>query len=142
MVTISNIKWTYESMSKIKVLYNLLASKMKEELKIKISGEVADNIIKFTRVEPNRLFISTVTNKIMIKDNDARVKKLGRNYLETHKPTEKQYLGFFNTINKYLDDLGLSADVQYEVKDKTHVLRTGKVKFEVPKLNTYPKEKV
>jgi hypothetical protein len=142
MVRVINITWTYEKFAKLDSLAALLSKKLKEDFKLKVSVSSIENGIVFREVEKNRLMLSTIVNKIPLKDKDSRIKKLGRPYLETHKPTQKQYMGFFETINKCLDELGLSATVDTVVKGTTYVIRDGKNKVnDFPKLNTYPVEK-
>lgn len=146
MVKIKDVKWTYEKLSKLKGLQLLLVNKMIAELQLKVNPSIIEDVIVFGPVEPNRLMVSNVTNKIPLTGKNQkvleRIKKKGRDYLQTVKPTAKQYEGFFHLINKYLDDLGLSATVDMQTKDgKTFLIRNGKVHInQFPKLNSYPVE--
>lgn len=142
MIRISNVTWTFDKFNKLDRLSSLLVKKLKDDLKLKTAVDINDDVIVFREVEPNRLMLSSIVNKIPLKEKDSRIKKLGRPYLETHKPTEKQYVGFFDTVNKCLDDLGLSASVNAVIRGTTYVIREGKNKVNnYPKLNTYPVEK-
>lgn len=143
MLVISNLKWKHDNFKYLNDLNNILATKLKTSLSLKINvGCDADKII-FKEVESGKLFLSSKDNKIPMKVDDPRIKKLGRTYLQTKRVTEKQFFGFFETLNMILDDLGLYADIKLFIKDKTYVIREGKdIKMELPEISSFPKENV
>lgn len=143
MLVISNLKWTNDSFKYVVDLHNILANKLKTNFNLKVNMGVDGDKIIFKEVEANKLFLSSKANKILMKDGDPRIKKLGRTYLETKRVTEKQFYGFFETINMILDDLGLYADVKLSIKDKTYTVREGKnIRMELPEVGSFPKENI
>lgn len=141
MVIISNIKWKYKEFKLGPSLIKLLSSKMKAlNLLVKPTYDIEKKALIFNDVTDGRTFGSTIDNKIGMKSTDPRVKKTGRNYLLSKRPTERQYHGFFHSIDSTLDELGLSADVEIVSRGRGSVeLRKGLTKYDrVPKQKSYP----
>lgn len=134
---IKNLNWKYNKFQNFTGLLNALALSLKP-LKIKVKLSVIEGGIGFHDITEGKTFISESDNKTAMKPTDPRVKQMGRNYLLTNRATKEQYEGFFNTIQKTLDDLGLSADVSLKVKGVNTVLRTGYNKFLAPRQKSFP----
>jgi len=87
--------------------------------------------IWFKEVDNNKLFISSIENKVLLKDDDERIKKLKRNYLNTNRLTKEQEdIMWNNCINNTLSSLGLCATIKlYEHYDEDEnsflILREG-----------------
>lgn len=142
MLTISNIKWKYKSVEDPKQLFNIIINRLKL-LNIKTSATVAtDKSIIFADVVDGKTFVSAVDNVIKIAENDPRIKKNGRDYLLSHRPTKEQYYGFFELINAIMDNLGLLCDIELYIKknDRRYVIRSGSESLmkNIPEQNSYP----
>lgn len=141
MLTISNMKWSYKEFARQQDLMNILANRL-AKLQLAINAKVVGSSIVFNDVETGVTFKSNVVNKVNMKPTDPRIQKKGRQYLQTKRPTKKQYFGFYETIQDVLDKLGLNADVVFtQKKGKEIVLRKNKDKFNnVPQQKSYPVE--
>ena len=147
MVITENAKWKYEKLVNYNNLKKILV-KATKNLNIKCNVKVSDGKLEFLPVENKRFIVSTVENMIPLSANNSkdaeRIKSKGRNYLNTHKVTKRQYEGFFEMLNDTLDDLGLSADIKVITAplNIVSVVRKDKEKVnDYPKLKSYPKEK-
>lgn len=90
--------------------------------KIKASIGYKNDVIFFKLIdkERNKLFSSTEENKVPLNPGDERIKKMGRDYLNTDRLTKHQEKKMWNEcINGTLDSLGLSCNIKlYEHYDE------------------------
>ncbi len=141
MVIINDLKWSSADFKRLNMLCTYFSTKSKDLLSLKVNVKVVDNSIVFDDVEPNKTMLSIKSNKIYMRQGDPRIKKLGREYLDTKRPTKKQYYGFFEMLNATLNSLNLNGTINYKVKDKTYVIRNGKeIVNEFPEIPSFPKE--
>lgn len=95
-------------------LADVIKAKLQEH-KILCSVKIGDDSINFEVVpgkEPQRLFMFAEHNHVILKADDPRVKKNNRNYLLSHRLTEKQIdMVWEDIINGTLDKLGVSCDI-------------------------------
>jgi hypothetical protein len=145
MLEITNIKWKHKDFTSLNLLQTALIAQLKSLnliIKMTVDNTRKAIVVADSAASEGKTVISSVDNKIMLKEGDPRiVKKGGRTYLETKRPTKEQYEGFFNTIQTVLDSAGLSANVTLIVTKtkKTIVLRDGYVKNNnYPKMNSFP----
>lgn len=142
MIRISNMKWNYAPYTNTKVLIKIMNDKFKAmNIVAKIGLTPEGNVITFSDVVDGKTFISSVDNKIDMKDKDPRIKKTGRSYLLSKRPTEEQYHGFFNVIHSVLDSVGLYGNVELIIPktSETIVLRNGLTRYNrYPKMKSFP----
>lgn len=101
----------------------------------------------FAPINSGTLFESRVKNKIKMEPGDKRIQKLGRDYLETTKLTQKQYDSMIEAIFRIFDDLKIEADITLMEGEESegvleHTLRTGMTSFvnNFPRPKTFPVE--
>lgn len=130
MLSISNISWTYKKFTHQIDLIKFFNNKCKDlKLKVKV-GKDGENII-FQDVEANKLMVSLIDNRMPASTKKRReelMEKYQRDYLKSKRPTKKQVDGFYSMIHHYLDELGLSADIELETRKtkQKFVIRKGK----------------
>lgn len=79
----------------------------------------------------NKLFTSNVTNKVILKPGDPRIKSMNRDYMKTDRLTKSQEdFMWHECINGTLDALGLSACIKLyehydEDKNSSLIIRDG-----------------
>lgn len=141
-ITISGVKYNINAHDVAQIIkQKLLDSKLNFHL------DPRDKVIVFGVVDGDKLFTSSVDNKVVMNTDDPRVKKLGRSYLNTKRLTKKQEDSMWkDAINKTLTDLGLFADIKlYEFEDDSssfQLLRSGDDVKEWPlKSSAYPTQK-
>jgi len=82
------------------------------ELNIEVTNEgVYSETIKLIHNADNRIFKSTVVNKIVMNPADPRIIKLGRNYLESTRLTKKQSDALINFFFVELPNNGILFDL-------------------------------
>lgn len=111
MLKINNLKYKNLYMNKSKVI-EYIESRL-SELNIKPCGDIwpsGDNI----RISPHdgKFFKSTVKNRIKMNDNDPRIAKLGREYLESERLSERQFNELTKLFFNELIDLGFVYDLE------------------------------
>lgn len=119
------------------VKVNLIADVIKNRLakaNIKIA-EVVVNADVIVLQGKDKLFTSTVENKIDLTPTDPRIKSLGRNYLLSKRLNVSQYDSLFAALKEPFDDLGIMCDIVYTDDSKTEKWRTGKTTT-FPTINT------
>lgn len=137
MLKITNMKWKYGPFNNPSALIKIMNLKFKElNLTVKMSSK--EGTIAFSDVVDGKTFISSVDNVINMKENDPRLKKIGRTYLLSKRPTEEQYNGFFNVIQSTLDSVGLYGNVELIIArtSESILLRDG-----IERVGSYPKMK-
>lgn len=141
MLTITNMKWPTKDFSHNNELLRVLGARF-ATVKLATNLKVVDNSLVFKDVDANKVFMSSEINKTVMKPDDPRIKKKGRNFLETRRPTKVQHEAFYSIIQNTLDELGLDAEIQLTIKSSTPlILRQGKVRFDrVPVPKSYPVE--
>lgn len=141
MLSINNIRWDHKPFAHTQDLINVLATRL-QKFNISINLKTTSTGIVFNDLDNGKTFKSSVYNKRYMKEDDPRIKSKGRKYLESEQPTEKQYYGFFNTVQETLDELGLNADVVLKLKKDTIILRENKVTYNrIPVIKSFPVEK-
>lgn len=142
MLKISNMKWKYKEFGNLNVLIKVMNEKFKAlGITAKMSIPPDLTTIAFSDVVDGKTFISSVDNKIDMKVGDPRIKKTGRSYLLSKRPTKEQYDGFFEVIQSVLDTVGLYADVELIIPrtSESILLRRGLDKFNrYPKMKSFP----
>lgn len=141
MITVKNIRWPYKEFNDINKLMNILKKKV-STLSLQVNLVPEEKGFMFTEID-GMDFKSAKENKILMKKDDPRVTKLGRDYLLSNRPTKKQHDEFYVTLNKLFDDLGLFADIKQVVvkTGRTFTLREGKDVCNVyPQAKSYPVE--
>lgn len=133
MLKITEVKWKHREFNNLTALVNILNTRLKNN-NITTKININEQSILFNDIVDGKTFVSSVDNKIIMKASDPRIRKTGRSYLLTKRPTQEQYDAFFNTIQSSLDSLGLYATVELYAKGSNNViLRKG-----IDKFNTYP----
>lgn len=148
MLVIKNLRWSNFPLDNYQEICNVLSNRLKL-LKISFNAQVLtiDNIsmIEFKDVEKGKTFRSSVDNVIKLKAGDDRIKKHGRDYLLSRRPTQNQYNSFFTIMHKLFDELNLNADIELYI-DKTKekfIIRKDKVNFlDLPKMRSFPTERI
>jgi len=104
--------------------------------------ESRDGKVKILPVKDKKLFISTVKNKILLKETDPRRVTLGRDHLASERLTEEQYDGMIQILNGFFDKTGIECDIKlYEFGDDMNsfsLWRQGKSKNKIFKPTTFP----
>jgi hypothetical protein len=100
----------------IQTLKTIMTKEFKDKSVVVNITTPSSNVMKLTPVKEDRLWVSAVKNKITMGEGDARVKKLGRNFLESERLTKKQ----FDSVQRVFDTMstiGVTFDmgfVEYE----------------------------
>lgn len=113
---------------------------MFKEAKIHASVRHTDHKIYFNPAdqEKGKLFLSTVENKVALKKDSARAKKIGRQHLNTNRLTKIQEEKMWkDCINGVLDSMGMFATIKLyehysEDKNSFTVLRENDIIKEWP----------
>lgn len=132
----------------IDVIKKTMLEKLKSnKIIVNVVRRNTDLIFDIVDSENKKLAVSSVENKIVLKDGDERIKKMGRNYLISTRLTKNQTNSFWiECVNNTLNNLGVYCDIKYiEFKDdptSAVVLREGmKFNNEWPiKDKTFPVE--
>lgn len=142
VLKIYNLKWKYQDFNNLNAVIKDLNDKFKTlNIATKVSLKEDEKAIAFSDIVDGKTFVSNVDNKIDMKENDPRIKKTGRTYLLSKRPTEEQYNGFFNIIQSTLDTLNVAAKVELVIPrtSQTIVLRDGMIKYDrIPKMKSFP----
>lgn len=90
-----------------------------------------------------KLAISSVKNRIPLKEDSPKRKELGRDYMESERLTEAQHNIFVDSVYKYFQSLGISFDVTFqEFADDptsiTTIIAQGKVVGALPTPKSFP----
>lgn len=133
---VENIAWDHKNFDQFSELIKVIASRL-SKFKIATKIGITNNGLIFNPVDGTKIAISTVDNKVMMKPDDPRIQKKGRNYLDTKRLTKEQYDNFFGTVQNVLDELNVKANITL-VDKTTYVLRNGKNKVLPPTLKSYP----
>ena len=83
----------------------------KFNVKVNLAGDTKVGL--YFKPMEKRLFLSTKTNRIPLKPGDARIKELGRDYLESTRVTEKQHEAIVKLLTHGLNEIGLSCTIRY-----------------------------
>ncbi len=132
----------------IEVIKKTMLEKLKSnKIIVNVVRRNTDLIFDIVDSENKKLAVSSIENKIVLKDGDERIKKMGRNYLISTRLTKNQADSFWiECVNNTLNNLGVYCDIKYvEFKDDPNsviVLRTGtEFNNELPiKDKTFPVE--
>jgi hypothetical protein len=147
---IENIKWPFAPEEKIVADVAAIIRSRLLKLNLTVRDYVDGDSIFYDAVETTggkgRLFVSSVKNIRPLSDNDPRVTKLGRNYLDSTYLTKIQWDGIVNTFTEVFSGLKLHADIKLqEFKDDPAslvYLRQGDINFDrwpTPNKFTMPK---
>ena len=145
MIKVANIKWKYAKFKYMNELIQLIKNGLaKHNIRVNMVPLAEGFEFRPITGENNKLFMSTVENKVVLAEGNPRIKEIGRNYLITKRVTKEQFDGFFNEIQSGLDSLGLLADIEMVIP-KTRdvvVLRKGMEKFNnYPEIKSFPVKK-
>jgi len=145
---VSNIYWDgkEKDVGLAKDLMLNIGKKLREEYSIDNRYRVVQNDqFEFIPTEEKGikkyLFTSLKENKIPLDPKGAMAKKLGRNYMVSHRLTEKQWNGVTDCIIKTFDNLKLNCDVTFLNGEEVIVLRSGKVNNHWSSPNKFTEEK-
>jgi len=129
-----------------KLVAQLIEPKL-SKAKIKFNKSVSVGVVTYVPVNKNKIFVSGIENKIVLKPDDARLadtmKKHGRNYLVSERLSKKQFDSLIDSFNGVLDRLNISANIRlYESDDETSfiMLRYGMENGKWPVPNSFPVE--
>src|SRR5690606_7534565 len=96
---------------------------------------------EFQPVDKNKIFISKIQNKILLKNDDLRRKKLNRDYLKSYRLTldQEKYM-WEEAINQTLNNLDLLATIIFTDKTgKEYIIRQNMINQNWPIQSlTYP----
>lgn len=110
-LTISNIKLAGEPVKSLDALVEYLNGRLADG-NIKASLKKNKETIEILPSVDKKLFLAAKKNYIPLKTGDARIKELGRDYLESERLSERQYKHLEATFSKYLDQIGISCLIQ------------------------------
>lgn len=87
-------------------------------------------------------FTSAVINKVMLEADDPRIKKLGRDYLESERLTEKQWNVVVDTLTNYLQRFGVKYTLEMQEfpddpRSISVIVKDGVVVGELPKPRSF-----
>lgn len=122
---IKNLKYKNGLDVKVDVLCSIIKAKL-ASAGIKYSEFVIANDTMTINAK-DKLFTSTVENKIKLTATDPRLRKLGRDYLLSKRLNEAQYGMLFDALKTPFDDLDILCDIVYMDDEKTEVWRKGDV---------------
>lgn len=127
-----------------KLIKTIIEPKL-NKVKIKFNCGIAPGVVTYVPVNKNKIFISGIENKIILKPDDARLadtmKKHGRNYLVSERLTKQQFELLIDSFNGTLDRLKISANIRlYETEDTSSfiMLRYGMENGKWPVPNSFP----
>jgi hypothetical protein len=126
------------------LLFNI-SKKLKDEYKVTSNHRINNGEVSFLPTEEKGLkkylFTSAVENKIPLDPKGAMAKKLGRDYMVSHRLTKKQWDAVNDCIIKSFDNLKLNCTIEFNDGASTVVLRSGKVNNHWPSPNKFTEEK-
>src|SRR5690606_21879028 len=101
----------------LKELINIIEEKLfNKNIRYKIVKWINNDMdifgFEFQPVDKNKIFISKIQNKILLKNDDLRRKKLNRDYLKSYRLTldQEKYM-WEEAINQTLNNLDLLATI-------------------------------
>jgi len=144
---IENIHWDNKGSdaSLNKDLAFNIKKKLADDYKVICANRIENDCIVFTPTEEKGikkyLFTSSVENKIPLDPKGAMAKKLGRNYMISHRLTKKQWGGVTECIIKTFDNLKLNCIIEFNDGTTVTTLRQGKLNSHWPSPNKFTEEK-
>lgn len=139
-MAIKNIKAPFKDDNIINTILNDILKPKLNQAAIKYKAQVFEGEIIFEEVDSHKIFVSSKENKIVLADDDTRIKSLGRNYLNSNRLTQKQFKRLVEIFNGSLDKLGISADMMITSEKEDHVLREGITNHGWPVPKSFPTE--
>jgi len=140
-IIINNIKWNDREFDHVYRVRNILINRLRG-CRIQVNCDKINDTILFKEIERGKLAKSRQYNAIQLKEGDARIAKLGRNFLESTRLTKEQYIKFQELLHEPFDKLGLSCDITYINNDERSAIRVGKLKYNgLPTPKSFPIDK-
>jgi len=130
----------------LKELINIIEEKLfNKNIRYKIVKWINNDMdifgFEFQPVDKNKIFISKIQNKILLKNDDLRRKKLNRDYLKSYRLTldQEKYM-WEEAINQTLNNLDLLATIIFTDKTgKEYIIRQNMINQNWPIQSlTYP----
>lgn len=141
MLKFSNFNIKGNEIGNLKELYDLFIKQL-NTLKVKCAGSCDGKNIQVSFTD-KKYFVSSVTNKIPLKEGDPRIKQFERNYLESHRLTKEQFGGVEKILTSYFQRLGVSYNLTMQEfandgKSVVSVVENGIVKGSIPVPSSFP----